>query len=99
MARYLETATQLSKEIDSFLDTFCEMDGQGIPPQAAVQLGHIVNLAVRCNPRQSQGTVRKNIVATAMKHHCIVTMTKETDEVSGREFNKIHIKPIKPKGA
>ncbi len=32
-----------------------------------VQLAHIINLAVRCNPRQPQGTVRKNIVAGACK--------------------------------
>lgn len=93
--RYLETARQLKGEVDTFMERFVGDldvgDLEGFKRQASVALGHIINLAVRCNPRQSQGTVRKNIVATAMEDHCKVTMTRERDERTGKEFNKIHI--------
>lgn len=95
MSRYLETAAKLKDEINAFMQQFVndidQMEPQKFMEEAAVALGHIINLAVRCNPRQSQGTVRKNIVATAMKDYCNVSMTRETDERTGREFNKIHI--------
>lgn len=91
MARYLETADQLRKEVESFMVAITLEDAD--MGQLAVQLGHIINLAVRCNPRQAQGTVRKNIVAKAMMKYCSVTMTKEYDERTDRQFNKIHIKP------
>ena len=94
MAKYLETAEDLRKAVNAFLETHCENDGQGISPGAGVELGHIVNLAVltvECNPRQSQGVVRENIVATAMKNHCKVTMTKVMDEKTKREYNRINI--------
>ncbi len=96
MARCLETAEQLRKEVESFITT--ELTGTRTHEgpevnQVAARLGHIVNLAVRCNPRQSQGTVRKNIVAIAMRDYCKVTMTRETDEITGYEFNQICIRP------
>ena len=60
--------------------------------QAAVQLGHLLNLAVRCAPRGVQHTVRKNIVATAMQRYCHVGMTKHlSEDGSGHEYFKINI--------
>ncbi len=91
MSRYIETSTKLQELVDTFLDEHASETYAPATPEAAIALGHIINLAVRCNPRQSQGIVRRNIVATAMKHHCNVTMTKETDERTQRTFNKIHI--------
>lgn len=86
MAKYLETAAKLRKEIDDFVQAY------GIPPEGLVQLGYIVNLAVRCAPRPVQGTVRKNIVAEAVRSHPLrVTMSKAVDPISCREFNKIDI--------
>ena len=95
MARYLEMAAELRKDVNILLEQVFE-HGDWLPmekDELATKLGHIINLAVRCNPRQPQGTVRKNIVATAMKDYCKVTMTQETDERTGREYNKIHIVP------
>jgi hypothetical protein len=106
MSRYMETANELRKNVEAFMKVFVEdaepltveVNGQQIrmEPQdhtnaAAVQLGYIINLAVRCSPRPVQGTVRKNIVAEAMKSYCKVTMTKEYDEIRETEYNKIHI--------
>ena len=105
MSRYMETANELRKNVEAFMEAFVEepLTHEGgeqgrIDPQdrlitavAAVQLGHIINLAVRCSPRPVQGTVRKNIVAEAMKKYCEVTMTKEYDEKTDNEYNKIHI--------
>ena len=91
MSRYLETSRQLGKEVENLLKLHFDSwspDDQGA---VAVHLGHIINLAVRCNPLQSPCTVRRSIVATAMGRYCNVTMTRELDEKSGREFNKIHI--------
>lgn len=79
MARYLQTVEKLRQEVDGFL--------LKNPEACPVELGHIINLAVRCSPRAVQGTVRKNIVSGAMTNHCDVTMTKEPEG-----FNKIHIK-------
>lgn len=94
MTRYLETARELQKEVDSFLG-LVDWSTQDVSfGLACVQLGHIINLAVRCNPRQPQGTVRKNIVETAMANHCKVSMTKELkdpEEPSKGTYNKIHI--------
>jgi len=96
MSRYLETAESLGERVRAFLDLINRVTVP-IPtnkePEVAVALGHLINLAVRCNPRQAQGTVRKNIVAVAMRGLCKVTMTKETDEKTGRTYNKIHIHP------
>ena len=99
MARYMETAAQLRKEVESFINLYVKVDSalptmsEELAREAAVKLGHIVNLAVRCNPRQAQGTVRKNIVQEAVKAYCNVTMTREHDEATDREYNKIHITP------
>lgn len=90
MPKYLETANDLRKEIEHFVDAYVLTPCPDICA-ATIALGHIVNLAVRCNPRQSQGTVRKNIVAKAMQKYCEVQMTRETDEKTKREYNKIHI--------
>jgi len=72
MARYLETAEELRKEVNALIDRVNNMGGE----LDVVKLGHIINLAVRCSPRGVQHTVRKNIVATAMADHCRVTMTE-----------------------
>lgn len=93
MAYYLQTAEELRKEVKGFLETYSPANEEHAKDMART-LGHIVNLAIRCNPRQPQGTVRRNIVATAMKDYCLVTMTRETDEKTSREFNKIHISAI-----
>jgi hypothetical protein len=88
MSRYMETANELRKNVEAFMKVFVE---DADVNAAAVQLGYIINLAVRCSPRPVQGTVRKNIVAEAMKSYCKVTMTKEYDEIRETEYNKIHI--------
>jgi hypothetical protein len=89
MARYLQVAEELRKEVESFMESFLDVKKPDGP--AAVALGHIINLAVRCNPRQAQGTVRKNIVQTAMRNYCRVTMDRLTDPKTGRSYNKISI--------
>lgn len=91
MARYLETARELGKDVESLIEylTLPEPDME----QVAVKIAHIVNLSVRCSPRGVQGTVRKNIVQEAVRKYCRVSMTKETDERTGRSYNKIHISP------
>lgn len=91
MAKYMETANNLLKpEVESLM--YLITSGMEVDPGvAAKQIGHIINLAVRCCPRGVQGTVRKNIVEAAVKDYCKVWMTKETDERSQRTFNKIHI--------
>ena len=87
MASYMERAEDLKELVDQFLVDHVGF-GHG---KAAIALGHIVNLAVRCNPRQLQGTVRKNIVAKAMEEYCNVTMSRKLDEISGRAYNLITI--------
>lgn len=89
MARYLEVAAELNENIKQFVASYLP----DLPPEAAVQLGHIVNLAVRCCPRPVQGTVRKNIVEKAVGDWCRVTMTKGFDERTQKSFNKINIIP------
>lgn len=93
MAHYLETAQQLKELVNQFM----EQHGSELAEansKMAVDLGMIINLTVRCNPRQSQGVVRKNIVETAMTSWCTVTMSKEHDTQTQRSFNRIHIKKI-----
>ncbi len=91
MPRYLETARKLREEVQSFVNNFILVDRHGETPDSIVQLAHIINLAIKCSPRGIQSTVRKNIVAMAVKDYCNVTMTKEFNESTGRHFNKIHI--------
>jgi len=94
MARYLEIAEQLQKKVKQFVESNL-LRGNSVCNEvdsvAVEDLGHIINLAVRCNPRQSQGVVRENIVKVAMRNYCDVTMTKERDGETGREYNLIHI--------
>jgi aminoglycoside phosphotransferase len=107
MARYMETADELRKEVESFVKIFIEgepltqqvgeeqvpVDPQDRRNVAAQRLGHIVNLAIRACPRGVQHTVRLNIVREAVGRYCKVTMTEETDERTGRSYHKIHIQP------
>ena len=93
MPRYLETAAKLNERVEdlfAFVESTHPVDGP-YEDQLAIMLAHIVNLSVRCNPRQSQGVVRKIIVEIAMGARCNVSMTRETDADTGREFNQIHI--------
>jgi hypothetical protein len=87
---YLQTAEELRKAIVSFMN-FLDGAEDSEKKAAAVELGHIVNLAVRCSPRPVQGTCRKNIVSAAVRDYCRVSMTREVDPKTGKEFNKIHI--------
>lgn len=87
---YLETAEELRQEVEVYLDTYC---GEDQVHEAAVKIGHIINLAIRACPRGVQHTVRKNIVATAVKDYCRVSMTECTDERTGRSYHKINIEP------
>ena len=89
MTHYMENAKRLQKDIYDFVEEHITVDDQF--DSAIIALGHIVNSAVLCNPRKPQGTVHKNIVAEAVKGYCNVTMTRETDPESGKEYNKIHI--------
>lgn len=93
MARYMQTASKLREEVNKLMEKIEAASPPLDEEQIAVQVGHIVNLAVRCSPRSVQGTVRKNIVSEAMKDYCDVTMTREQDPETKKEFNKIHIAP------
>ena len=90
MARYMEIASDLRKEVDSFLNQFIHEEYQ---QEAAVKLSHMINLAVRCAPRPVQSTVRLNIVKEAVGRYCKVTMTEGLDERTQRTYHKIHITP------
>jgi hypothetical protein len=105
MARYMETADDLRKEVESFVEGNllqlhpgledgdpCGRDSELIN-QMVCQIGHMINLAIRACPRGVQHTVRLNIVREAVGRYCKVTMTEETDERTGRSYHKIHISP------
>ena len=87
MARHLKTAEEaaeeLRKAVNAFLETHCENDGQGVSPDGVVELGHIVGLAVRCNPHYPHEVLQ--LIATAMKDHCEVTLVRD------RDYNRINI--------
>ena len=98
MARYLEGAGDLAKEVERFMTAFFSPEGfdkvdDHIRNQAVSQLGHIINLAIRACPRGVQHTVRLNIVKEAVGKYCRVTMSEEVDERTQRTFHKIHITP------
>lgn len=88
MARYLETARKLHDAIEKFAKRL------NLTNEDIADLGLIANLAVRCCPRACQSTVRRNIIAEAVKGHCNVSMNKVRDEKTGFEFNAISIIPI-----
>ncbi len=88
MARYLEVANDLRRQVETILNS---VETGVSREELARQLGHAINLAVRCAPRAVQSTVRGNIVRTAVGNYCNVTMTKEEDENTGRTYNKILI--------
>jgi len=93
MARYMEIASDLRKEVDKFLESFGITQDTQAANDAGCMIGHIINLAVRCAPRPVQSTVRLNIVKEAVGHYCKVTMTEELDERTGNTYHKIHITP------
>lgn len=102
MPRYMETAEELRSEVNQFLrivesymvDAGLPSDSvQGALTEAAVHMGRIVNLAVRCSPRAVQHTVRKNIVQKAVRDYCRVGMAEVVDSETGRTFHKIDIVP------
>ena len=92
MARYMETAADLAKEVEALLAecAVCEGEKVGAITQ---RVGHIINLAIRACPRGVQHTVRLNIVREAVGKYCRVTMTEEMDERTQRTYHKIHISP------
>jgi hypothetical protein len=101
----MEVAEDLGKEVESFVEGNLLQLHPGLEDgdpcgrdtllinQMVVQLGHIINLAIRCSPRGVQHTVRLNIVKEAVGKYCRVTMTEETDERTQRTYHKIHITP------
>ena len=104
MARYMEIAGDLRKEVESFVEGNlldlhpglesgdpCGRDSQLIN-QMVVQIGHIINLSIRACPRGVQHTVRLNIVKEAVGRYCKVTMTEEVGN-QGATYHKIHIEP------
>lgn len=95
MARYMETAAELRKEVQSLMEDnhLIPQKDEPLKQVVAQKIAHIINLAIRSCPRGVMGTVRKNIVQEAVRDYCRVSMTKETDERTGREYNKIHISP------
>lgn len=91
MARYMEVAGDLAKEVESLLAEIGVCDEKtGV---ITAKIGHIINLAIRACPRGVQHTVRLNIVKEAVGKYCRVTMTEEVDERTGKTYNKIHITP------
>lgn len=94
MARYMETAADLAKEVEALLAecAVCESEKVGAITQ---RVGHIINLSIRACPRGVQHTVRLNIVREAVGKYCRVTMTEELDERTQRTYHKIHIEPRK----
>lgn len=88
MPRYLETAKQLHGAIEK-LATRLNLTNEDI-----AEIGLIANLAVRCCPRACQSTVRRNIIAEALRDRCNVRMNVVTDEITGKTFNAISISPI-----
>lgn len=104
MARYMETAADLAKEVDSLMKDITDLyfgDALDLDDEEAEQntfatarqIGHIINLAIRACPRGVQHTVRLNIVREAVGKYCKVSMTEEVDERTQRTFHKIHIVP------
>ena len=104
MAQYMEIASDLRKEVESFVEGNlldlrpglesgdpCGRDSQLIN-QMVVQIGHMINLAIRACPRGVQHTVRLNIVKEAVGRYCQVTMTEESS-LLGNIYHKIHITP------
>ena len=85
MARYLETAREANAIVERLHHQL------NFTPQQMEDLGHLVNLIVRCAPRAVQSTVRKNIVQTAMGRHCRVRMEKIYDDKTDRAYNKVTI--------
>lgn len=95
MARYMETAADLAKEVEAFINGMHYDYTESELKSIAGKLGHIINLAIRACPRGVQHTVRLNIVREAVGKYCRVTMTEELDERTQRTYHKIHIEPRK----
>jgi hypothetical protein len=94
MPKYLDVSEELRGEVNTFLDAFVKEDDLGRfdpRPTAAVKLGHIINLAIRACPRGVQHTVRRNIVATALKDYCKVDMHECVGDRG--TYHKIEIAP------
>ena len=109
MARYLEIAGDLRKEVEACLNGVKQLIENAIETHPedvtteecfkqpiqdlAVKIGHMINLSIRACPRGVQHTVRLNIVKEAVGRYCRVTMTEEMDERTQRTYHKIHIEP------
>lgn len=87
MARYEKTVAQLAAKTRNFV-TRLKLTNNDV-----AELAYIINLAVRSHPRPTQSTVRRKIVEGAVGDWCKIAMTKELDERTGKEFNKIQIAP------
>lgn len=66
------------------------MEKNNLPKAVAVDLAYIVNVAVRCSPRNFHATCRQRIVAAATKDFCDIGMTKEIGH-DGYTYNIISI--------
>lgn len=87
MAKYVQTAQELQQKVEQLGQRF-NMTNADI-----AEVGHIVNLAIRCCPRGVQHTVRKNIVDIVTQGRCNVSMTEVTDPKTGYSYHKIDITP------
>lgn len=95
MARYMRTAHEANKTAHRLFNMVAK---QGLESseniefnrQVARDIAHLVNYGIRCSPRPVQGTVRLNAVREAVKDLPVrVSMVKETDPDTGKEFNKL----------
>lgn len=94
MPKYMETAGQLKERVEELLrvlSTYLPDDGS--IASVAVDIGHIINLAVRCAPRAVHHTVRKNIVSKAVGSYCKVQMIEMVDLISSKKYHQIDISP------
>lgn len=87
MARYEKIAADMRTKVIA-LAKRCEMS-----PTDVADLAYIINLAVRCAPRAVHSTVRRNIVAMAVKDYCRVDMLEEYDALTKKKFHRIRIQP------
>ena len=87
MAKYMQTAADASKTIDSLMDL--------IPQEnkllGAQLIAYIYNYGIRTAPRPTQSTVRFNAVKEACRNLPVVVTMAEVTTDSGRTFNALKV--------
>jgi hypothetical protein len=91
MAKYIQTASSVQPHIDFIIGTTVHLP-KDVQDQVLFHLACIMNKGFRCNPRPTQGTIRRTALETAFRKYPEVKFNfTEVKGYNGKMFKALSI--------